>query len=291
MVIGYSSAYLTHLERLKRDERERAAGIPPFMALLLTAVALHLGVLLPWMIFKSHAPVAETRQVHLTFGKKTGEYGGGPAPSSPPAAHQGTSMNDAVTSMDRMFSPPPPVKTAPLPPSPGQATPKPSPVAEPDVTPPARPESSYSQPGREAARHMSRPELRNSGGSSGNTGAHQGDGSGGGSGTGGEGGTDSAAREVISKYEQLLSGWIDRHKIYPAAALKDGMEGKVVLRLRIRRNGEVIRAAIERSSGYVLLDQAVLETVTRSAAMPAVPSEYPGGAQLEFLIPIRFSVK
>ena len=296
MIIGYSSAYLTHLDRLKRDEKERFSGIPPFMALLIAAAALHVGMLLPWMAMKHNAPLPDTRQVHLTFGKKTGEYGGPASPSGSGPARTIPS-NEAISSMDRMFSPPPPVKVAP-------PLPAPSPLATAALVSKASdaatatlsnieqhtPPTSSLYPTGPALRHaISRSRLGGSGEAGSDSKGTEGNGAG--IGEGGDGGTDSAAREVISKYEQLLSGWIDRHKIYPASALKQGMEGKVVLRLRIRRNGEVVRSGIERSSGYSLLDQAVLETVTRSAPMPAVPAEYPGGAQLEFLIPIRFSVK
>lgn len=296
MIIGYSSAYLAHLDQLKRDEKERYGGIPPFIALLIAAIALHIGVLIPWMVLKSRAPLPETKQIHLSFGKKTGEYTGQVSTSAkavPSSEFETPSSGSAVTSMDQMFSPPAP-STSPVIPLNDRSENKSLPPAHSTSSPILQPSPTASVPSHQQnAQSSIKMRLGMASGSGrqvtglnnrqgGNSSAEGG---------GGEGGANTAQREVISKYEQLLSGWIDRHKIYPASALKQGMEGKVVLRLRISRNGKVVRSDIEHSSNHPLLDQAVLETVQRSSPMPTVPSGYPGGAQVEFLIPIRFSVR
>jgi TonB family protein len=291
-LIGYSSAYLVHLDRVKEEEKERFLGVPPFFVLLGVAVILHLALMIPAYLWQSD-PLPQTKQVHLAFGKKSEKAGGSGNTEGGDASV--SSMGDAVANLDSMFQPPPqptvqrPTTPSPMPPSLQDMPPV---VAE------GFPQTTSVSPGlplrkMQVARHgTSNASVmpRSATGTEGTGGMGEG-GSGGGEGNGGEGGNDASVRAVISRYEQLLSGWIDRHKIYPADALRQGLQGRVVVRLRVTRTGSVVMKSIERSSGHRALDQAVLETVTRSAPMPAVPSEYPGGEQLEFLIPISFTVK
>lgn len=94
-----------------------------------------------------------------------------------------------------------------------------------------------------------------------------------------------AARE---RYEREISGWIQRHKYYPANA--GGREGRAVIRMRIDRSGFVRYYAIEESSGVAALDAAAIDMIRRANPMPPVPSTYPAGNLIEFLIPIVFHV-
>jgi protein TonB len=289
--IGYTSRYLLHLDRLKHDERERGAGIPPFMVLIGLALLLHLGVMIPAFFLERSADFVQTKQVSLAFGKKTGELGG-TGSASGGAAEQGggnrASSNEAIASLDSYFAPPKPAPspTTTLPPRTPQ---KLSPSSNMVPPPPSSTATAPATPTRHNAGIIPRSTAPTGNGlGMGGIGAG---GSGGGVGHGGEGGSNSATRAVISKYEQLLSGWVDRHKIYPPEALQQKMEGRVVVRLRITRKGEVVRTSIQTSSGHRLLDNAVLETVKRASPVPIVPSEYPGGVHLEFLIPVHFSVQ
>lgn len=96
----------------------------------------------------------------------------------------------------------------------------------------------------------------------------------------------ASADEVRTRYEQDISGWIQRHKYYPPEA--GGREGRAVVRVRIDRAGNVRYYAIEQSSGVPTLDEAALDMIRRANPVPAVPTLYPGGNLVEFLIPITF---
>lgn len=98
--------------------------------------------------------------------------------------------------------------------------------------------------------------------------------------------TPEAVQEIRMRYEQEISAWIERHKIYPAAAA--GRSGKSIVRIRIDRMGYVRYFAIEASSRNVVLDAAAIDMIRRANPVPAVPVNYPAGALIEFLIPITF---
>ncbi len=94
------------------------------------------------------------------------------------------------------------------------------------------------------------------------------------------------AEAVRARYEQQISGWIQRHKLYPPAA--GGREGRVVVRMRIDRAGNLRYFAIEQSAGLAVFDEAALDMIQRANPVPAVPADYPAGNLVEFLIPISF---
>lgn len=98
--------------------------------------------------------------------------------------------------------------------------------------------------------------------------------------------TEQTAQAIRARYEQEISSWIQRHKIYPAAA--GGREGRAVVRMRIDRAGNVRYYAIEQSSGMQALDDAAIDMVRRANPVPVVPANYPAGHLVEFLIPISF---
>jgi protein TonB len=97
---------------------------------------------------------------------------------------------------------------------------------------------------------------------------------------------DQVAQAIRARYEQQISAWVQRHKIYPAEA--GGREGRAIVRVRIDRLGNVRYYAIEQSAGLGSLDAAALDMIRRANPMPAVPADYPDGNLVEFLIPISF---
>ena len=98
--------------------------------------------------------------------------------------------------------------------------------------------------------------------------------------------SEQTAQAVRARYEQEISGWIQQHKLYPASA--GGREGRVVVRMRIDRAGNVRYYAIEQSSGLRVFDDAALDMIRRANPLPAVPVNYPASNLVEFLIPISF---
>lgn len=102
--------------------------------------------------------------------------------------------------------------------------------------------------------------------------------------------TDNKA-EIKSRYEQTISLWIQKFKLYPESAREQGMQGSTVIRLRIDRRGNIRYSALEGNTGYDELDRAALDMVRRANPVPAVPDSYPEGEMFEFLIPVNFAIK
>lgn len=75
--------------------------------------------------------------------------------------------------------------------------------------------------------------------------------------------------------------------IFPDTARKAGFAGTVLLRVEIDENGRPLTAAVRRSSGHELLDQAALRAVRNWRFEPARYHGNPIGTRLE--IPIRFA--
>lgn len=66
---------------------------------------------------------------------------------------------------------------------------------------------------------------------------------------------------------------LSEHLFYPPEAVARGLEGEVILLLNLAENGQLISAAIARSSGHALLDQAALDAARRIGALPGNPRQ------------------
>ena len=90
-----------------------------------------------------------------------------------------------------------------------------------------------------------------------------------GAGTGPGGGSSSAPPSAADLLGEIRRR-IEAAKRYPVEALRQGIEGRVVVRFRVGADGEVEVAQVRRSSGSQLLDQASLDTVRRAVPFPPV---------------------
>lgn len=97
--------------------------------------------------------------------------------------------------------------------------------------------------------------------------------------------------ELMKRYEQLISLWIEKFKQYPMEARQEGLQGETVVRIRIDRKGNIRYYLLERSTGHPILDRAAIDMVRRANPVPAVPNDYPKGDLIEFLIPVNFQLQ
>ncbi len=77
-------------------------------------------------------------------------------------------------------------------------------------------------------------------------------------------------------YLDRLRRHIAKYKRYPPDALKGKQEGTVWVTIEIARDGTVLDAQIQRSSGYPLLDRAILDMVHAASPVPPLPAEVTG---------------
>jgi periplasmic protein TonB len=82
---------------------------------------------------------------------------------------------------------------------------------------------------------------------------------------------------------------LERNKVYPRIAQMRREEGVVVLSFVIDRGGHVLKHAIDRSSGYSVLDQEAEAILTRAEPLPPIPPEMTGGT-LEIVVPLQFEL-
>jgi len=98
---------------------------------------------------------------------------------------------------------------------------------------------------------------------------------------------DRLARRARSSYEQLLAARLERHKSYPAAAARRGLEGDAVVGLSLGRDGRLLGREIVEASSSEILDRAALAMVDRAAPFPALPEEF-DGRSFDFEVPVSF---
>ena len=99
--------------------------------------------------------------------------------------------------------------------------------------------------------------------------------------------SDEVLRE---RYTQVLSLWLYKYRDYPEYARLSQHQGQAMIRLRIDRAGRVLFYTLDQTTGFVELDEAIREMVRHASPVPEVPQHYPGGGQLEFVIPIAFTL-
>jgi periplasmic protein TonB len=93
-------------------------------------------------------------------------------------------------------------------------------------------------------------------------------------GTGGAGDGPALAR---------LRDAIQARIVYPDEAVRRGLEGEVLLRIRIEKGGNPGEVRVARSSGVRILDEAARRGVVRAAPLPSAPGW--------FEVPVRFSLR
>ena len=248
------SIYLRKLEELQRFEQRITT--PPFIVMLMAAFAFHMLVILVVSLMpKPDVIEVPIKQLSIHFG------GGDQIAARVDEANKGDAMLSALRSITST-----PLQE--LAPSAGTTN-----------------KSTHKNNKKNTAQTSSKREIMSApkmaAATHGDNTQHQG------------GGTASPARtqEIMTRYEQTLSQWINRYKVYPEEAQRARMQGRVLLRIRIDRSGYIKFIMIQQSSGYSLLDQAVLQAARQANPLPVVPVDYPGGQLLEFIIPIRFALK
>lgn len=200
-------------------------------------------------------------------------------------------------------TPPPPLETAQAPsepppprkPRPHHAKPKPAPVrpAQAELPTPTPTETAQSPPTpletetKIAAAPLPEP-VPGAPGTGGQTGGAAGAGLGAeGAGHGAIGGGPVSGPG--DDYLDRLRRWLSKYKQYPKAAQQQKQEGGLVVSFTIARDGTVLSPAIERSSGFPLLDDAALKMLHDASPVPPLPPSYRSD-HASIALPVDFSI-
>lgn len=111
----------------------------------------------------------------------------------------------------------------------------------------------------------------------------------------------NVAREGISRAElrrRLLEylrgtvrGYVNGRIEVPLVARREHLEGVVVVRMRLSRDGDILGVRLSRSSGHSVLDQAAVASVERIGSVPAPPSSIPWDASQELPLDVRYEIR
>lgn len=117
----------------------------------------------------------------------------------------------------------------------------------------------------------------------------------------GSGGSMAAADQVVgapgprlaasdgalrSTYQSTLRAHVLRYRYYPEDARPDRLRGIVRVQFALSRDGRVLSAWVQTSSGHAVLDEAALDALRRAQPLPAIPAELPG--EMEVLLPLDY---
>ena len=91
-------------------------------------------------------------------------------------------------------------------------------------------------------------------------------------------------------YYSSLRAAVERHREYPRAARRARLQGMVVLRLSVSREGHLLSVRVSQSSGEEILDSAALSAVRMAGTLPAAPVEIVGD-QVTVELPFVFRLK
>jgi protein TonB len=98
------------------------------------------------------------------------------------------------------------------------------------------------------------------------------------------------ARAAAATWRSQIATMLEHSKRYPQEARSRREQGVAQLAFVIDREGHVLSSRIVTSSGFPALDEETLALVQRAQPFPAPPPEV-GGAEIKFMVPVRFSIR
>jgi protein TonB len=89
-------------------------------------------------------------------------------------------------------------------------------------------------------------------------------------------------------YLSRVARQIAQHRVYPASAANSNQGGRVVMRVTVARDGQVLDVRVGTSSGWPAIDAAELETIRKAAPFPPLPREMPGDPVV-LVLPVTYN--
>lgn len=286
-VDGEAVGVVSHRCPLRELDERRARR---FCGAVMVAVLQHAGLLL-WLaglgdLEMSPAPPLVVSLDAVGFGSP-GAGPGGPAGETRGSA-AATLVETPLPAAPAAVEPPATIEVPPPPPPAEVVEPaRPEPPVIRPVTPKPKPVDSKAKPPTSTASVERSSEIRGSGRPGTVVGEGQGTGAGPGLGSGTWTGSGGGTATVESDYRAHLVAWLARHKRYPARARAMGLEGRVVVRVTLARDGRVQSHRIEEDSAYSVLLHEVEAMVERADPFPAMPATL-AGERFELRVPVDF---
>lgn len=99
----------------------------------------------------------------------------------------------------------------------------------------------------------------------------------------------AASQSTFISYAQELQRYIEQNQYYPRQALVMNQAGKVVVHLKIKKDGTFSEVKLVEASQYNILNKAAQNLLLSLKKFKPFPKGYQGSQQ--FLVPIRYQVK
>lgn len=100
----------------------------------------------------------------------------------------------------------------------------------------------------------------------------------------------TVSRNAIPSWQGLVLGHLERHKRYPRAAQARRQQGVAQVRFTLDRQGRVLSARLEKTSGHEVLDEETVAMVERASPLPPPPPEMTQD-RIELVVPVQFYLR
>ena len=94
---------------------------------------------------------------------------------------------------------------------------------------------------------------------------------------------------LFGDYKREAMKVFRKNQFYPPKAFKDQLTGEGVVRATVDKNGNMLGVEVVESTGERLLDRAMMDMVTKSMPLPALPPELPEDSY-NIDVPVRFTL-
>jgi protein TonB len=101
---------------------------------------------------------------------------------------------------------------------------------------------------------------------------------------------DEAVGEPTDDYRALVVSLIASKKRYPARAQRLGIEGRVVVTVKISGTGKLLHTEIQENAEYSFFDREVLRMIQAAAPFPKPPTSMQG-RDISVQIPVEFELR
>lgn len=102
--------------------------------------------------------------------------------------------------------------------------------------------------------------------------------------------TSTVNSNAVPSWQNLVLGHLERHKRYPRAAQARRQQGVAQVRFTMDRQGRVLSARLEKTSGHESLDEETVAMVERASPLPAPPPEM-AQDRIELVVPVQFFLR
>ena len=92
-----------------------------------------------------------------------------------------------------------------------------------------------------------------------------------------------------TEYSKKLRDIIKENQRYPVMAMRNHLQGTVMVGFILHRSGKLLECHVTQSCGHQILDRAALRAVSIGEPYPSFPEDL-GLSQAGFIIPVTFSI-